>query len=276
MKMSFRHLILQALTFLGFSIIRTREKEFLKYLRINRFIKDWNSVVPNPIVDFMFERITKSKAQLHQDLVALYISQLRPEKNLGRTPFFVEFGASDGKNLSNTFYLEKEHKWNGILVEPGKKWHDQLDSNRSCKIDHRCVFSSTGEFVAFLETDELELSTIASHASEDDHAVNRMSNNMYHVETVSLDDLLDYYNAPKIIDFISIDTEGSELEIIENFDFSKRTIIFFSIEHNFTVNERFIDKVMESNGYRRVFSISSKWDAWYVLKEYEDLVLLEP
>ena len=53
------------------------------------------------------------------------------------------------------------------------------------------------------------------------------------VETISLNDLLDFYNAPKLIDYISIDTEGSELDIIQNFDFKKRTINIISIEHNY-------------------------------------------
>ena len=53
------------------------------------------------------------------------------------------------------------------------------------------------------------------------------------VETITLNDLLDFYNAPKEINYLSIDSEGSEFDILKNFDFSKRKINIISVEHNY-------------------------------------------
>ena len=62
---------------------------------------------------------------------------------------------------------------------------------------------------------------------------------------------------------MSIDTEGSELEILSAFDFGRWSVRLFSIEHNHTDREREIDALMARHGYRRVFAEFSQWDAWY-------------
>ena len=53
------------------------------------------------------------------------------------------------------------------------------------------------------------------------HSDSRKKGNEYHVETVNLKDLLDDYSAPRCIDYLSIDTEGSEYEILKNFNFNE-------------------------------------------------------
>jgi hypothetical protein len=84
------------------------------------------------------------------------------------------------------------------------------------------------------------------------------------VETVSLIDLLNTYNAPKNIDYLSIDTEGSEYEILEAFDFSKYRISIITCEHNFSKKREKIFKLLNKNGYQRVFQGLSRWDDWYI------------
>ena len=71
---------------------------------------------------------------------------------------------------------------------------------------------------------------------------------MQKVETISLNDLLAAYNAPRAIDFLSLDTEGSELEILSAFDFSKYEIELIAVEHNFTSNEAEIEKLLAHPG----------------------------
>ena len=64
--------------------------------------------------------------------------------------------------------------------------------------------------------------------------------------------------------YISIDTEGSEFEILNAFDFSKYFPALFTVEHNFTKLEKKIDKLMISNGYTRIFRDLTSVDAWYL------------
>jgi len=78
---------------------------------------------------------------------------------------------------------------------------------------------TSGELLEFNETRALEFSTINSFTDADCYARIRVNGHLYVVETVSLADLLRHYNAPKVVDYLSIDTEGSELEILNSFVF---------------------------------------------------------
>ncbi len=85
----------------------------------------------------------------------------------------------------------------------------------------------------------------------------------YEVDTVSLNDLLERYDAPREIDYLSIDTEGTEFEIIRNFDFKKYKVAIITIEHN--QNRKEIYSLLSSHGYQRALESVSIVDDWYVL-----------
>ena len=207
---------------------------------------------------YLFQNIESSKAQILQDL---WVSFELREKNQG---FFVEFGATNGLKNSNTWLLETQFGWSGILAEPNSVWHAELNQNRKCIIDQRCVYSRSGETVSFVSPEDPELSAVCVSADFDHFAEVRKAGSIHMVETVSLNDLLGMYKAPDEIDYVSIDTEGSEYEILSTFHFNKRRIKLFSIEHNHTAQEGKIDELMARHHYRRRFPEFSQWDAWYV------------
>ena len=184
--------------------------------------------------------------------------------------FFIEFGATDGVSLSNTWLLEKKLGWNGILAEPAKTWHHQLKANRSCMIDTKCVARTSGSKLQFLEVGgSAELSGIKEFASNGDWASEmRLScSKEYEVESISLNDLLDKYSAPSEIQFLSLDTEGSELDILGGYNFEKRKILSICVEHNYIErNRKAINALLLKKGYTQVLEQVSKWDDWYVLK----------
>ncbi|MBT8545252.1 FkbM family methyltransferase [Polynucleobacter paneuropaeus] len=84
------------------------------------------------------------------------------------------------------------------------------------------------------------------------------------MKTISLADLLIKHNAPKVIDYLSIDTEGSEYEILSHFDFESHQINIITIEHNYTEMREKIYNLLVSKGYKRKYLGLSKWDDWYV------------
>jgi FkbM family methyltransferase len=184
------------------------------------------------ILGYAVQYLSYSKSELFQDIFVL--AALRKKRN----GFFVEFGASDGIALSNTYMLQKEFGWTGILAEPNRTFAPKLAANRqSCAIDSRCVWSETGETVSFTETTGYgELSTVTDFAQSDSH--DRSQAVRYQVETVSLGDLLAHHNAPAEVDYLSVDTEGSELTILRALDFKRWRFNVITVEHNFVQSAR--------------------------------------
>ncbi|NCG23063.1 MAG: hypothetical protein GWP47_02885 [Actinobacteria bacterium] len=112
-------------------------------------------------------------------------------------------------------------------------------------------------------TDKAELSTLSKFTESDRHAKARAGGVTYDVETISLNDLLAKYQCPRRIDYLSIDTEGSEFEILEHFDFSSYEISVITVEHNYTPKREKMFQLLSTKGFRRMFVSLSKWDDWY-------------
>jgi FkbM family methyltransferase len=206
------------------------------------------------------KHIGDCKSQLLQDLFALHSVNFKP------TGFFVEFGATNGVTLSNTHILEVKFGWKGILAEPARCWTAALQANRNCVIDSRCVWTITGETLKFSESTDAELSTVGSFAGRiDSHAKTRTASEEYDVETITLADLLLAHNAPRQIDYLSIDTEGSEFSILSHFDFDAFDFKVITVEHSYVQRDRDqIHQLLTSKGYVRKFEKFSRWDDWYV------------
>jgi hypothetical protein len=119
----------------------------------------------------------------------------------------------------------------------------------------------------FNEAKNTELSTLNQFSDSDMHSLARSHGEKYEVKTISLNDLLVKYNAPFLIDYLSIDTEGSEFEILNNFDFSRYDIRFISCEHNFESNREKIRNLLSINGYERLYEDCSEFDDWYIKRD---------
>jgi FkbM family methyltransferase len=201
-----------------------------------------------------------SYSQNNQDLLVTYY--------YGDSPgFFVEFGAMDGIELSNTLLLEKYYGWSGIVAEPLPIFSDKISENRSCSIEYKCVSNKSGEVVEFYETSFPALSTIADYAYSDHWGKTREDHIVHKIETISLKDMLKKHNAPKIVDYLSIDTEGSEFDILSAFDFSTRFNII-TCEHNNSSMRDPIYQLLTSQGYKRVYPEISAWEDWYVHEDF--------
>ena len=85
------------------------------------------------------------------------------------------------------------------------------------------------------------------------------------VQSISLNDLLIEAAAPAEIDYLSVDTEGSELEILGAFDFGRWEIKAITVEHNRTPLREEIRLLLTRHGYRRVWPEITRFDDWYVL-----------
>ena len=163
-----------------------------------------------------------SYSQLGQDLHVLKIY------NNKKNGYFVEIGASDGINLSNTFLLEKQYEWKGICIEPIPEKYNELIVNRKCICENVSVYNESDIEVEFAiaENNNL-LSGIYKHVNHHKHIVDE-NKIIINSKTKTLTDILDKNNSPKFIDYLSVDTEGSEFEILRGINFEKYQFGFSS------------------------------------------------
>jgi FkbM family methyltransferase len=199
-----------------------------------------------------------SRSQLGQDL---WVLEQLEWKHGG---FFVEFGATDGVLLSNSWLLEKHFGWKGICAEPNPKLFERLQINRSCTLSQACVYRTSGETMSFVLADAY--GGLKEFGQDDQHVGKReayaAAGHAIQVNTTSLLDLLRQNDAPPVIDYLSIDTEGSELAILEGFDWHSYQIRCITVEHNFTEQRDSIRGLLEAKGYERR---EAKWDDWYFI-----------
>ncbi len=203
----------------------------------------------------------RAVSQLGQELWVLEKTDYK------RNGYFVEFGATDGILLSNSFLLEKEFGWQGVCAEPNPAFFNKLKNNRSCKVSNACIGTKTGEKVSFVYAGEY--GGMLKYVNNDMHAEKRQAyakipEKTTELETISLNDFLILMGAPYRIDYLSIDTEGSEFDILNSFPFEKWHIRLITVEHNFAPLRNDIRALLEENGYQ---CTEQRWDDWYELLE---------
>lgn len=189
---------------------------------------------------FAMERIHMSKSQFVQDLWALW------EHGEKRDGYFVEFGAAGGQRLSNTFMLERKYGWRGLLGEPNPAFHEQLADRRKAPVCTDLIHATTGDTMRFAMHERGLFSGIVDENSkEGEDGLEKILT----LETISLNDMLDRYEAPDTIDFMSIDVEGAELDILNAFDFDAHRVQCFTVEAKDNAERLELIALFEKNGY---------------------------
>jgi hypothetical protein len=138
--------------------------------------------------------------------------------------FYIEAGAYDGLLQSNTKFLEEEYNWTGILIEPSPKVFLDLQKNRPSNMNvNKCL-------VAPDYPDKTIKGAFDNGPMSSVNNIRNLENaELIEVECDTLENILDYYNVPKI-DFMTIDTEGYELEVLKGMNLNKYRPIYLLIE----------------------------------------------
>ncbi|MEO9324927.1 FkbM family methyltransferase [Nocardioides sp. C4-1] len=198
-------------------------------------------------------------AQRVQDLWALW------ESGFSTDAYFCEFGALGGRDFSNTYLLEQVG-WTGVVAEPHPSYTKALYANRRCAISTECVYDKTGETVEFHTIKgRPALSTIGGFGADDHHREVRENYVSHQIATITLHDLFEEAGAPAVVDYLSIDTEGSEVAILRAYDFAARSIRLICVEHN-EVHRDELFEMLTAQGYERKWPDLSGHDDWYVLR----------
>ncbi|MBD9454019.1 FkbM family methyltransferase [Rhizobium sp. RHZ02] len=220
--------------------IAQRERLKLLFRLIGRMLRT------HPNVDYpeIIDTLLTTSAEHCQDVFAILLNEGK------RDGYFVEFGACDGIVANNTVNLEQRFGWRGILAEPDRFWHERLSPNRAAIIDKRCVSSVTGAQIEFFQSDRP-----GNSSPSQEHPYIGGVVKSYKVDTVSLLDLLKDHDAPRFVDFLSVDTEGHEKEVFVNFDFDRYKFGFICVEeHDGVAPADSVQPILEAAGYSVIFA----------------------
>lgn len=201
-------------------------------------------------------QLVKSYSQLGQDQAVAYHFDKRDG-------YFVDVGAFDGVTLSNTYALERELGWRGVCVEPLPAEFAKLRAVRSpSTVCYNVAAASvSGQSLELAVAGMLsgDVTKLTAHA----HKPEVRDAERIHVLTLTLTEMLDKANAPSFIEFMSLDTEGSELDVLQGLDFSRYRFGYLSIEHNFVQPMRTqIRTFLASKGYKHLKE--NRWDDDFV------------
>lgn len=164
-----------------------------------------------------------------------------------RDGYFVDVGSGDGIITSNTKALE-DSGWTGLCIDP---FPSSMES-RTCLLFRGVVYSSEGEIVSF--RDAGPLGGIDEHI--DVYRDVTSGARLVSFKTTTIGSVLERAQAPEFIHYVSIDTEGSEYEILKVFPFDRYSVGAFSIEHNFLEErQQNVQTLLAENGYRFVATL---------------------
>lgn len=172
---------------------------------------------------------------------------------------FVEFGAIDGILHSNSLFFEKHCGFSGLCVEPNLYAFEKLKANRQC----HTLNCAVGDRNAVVEFESFQGGLLGwsgvreyiekEHRTRIDKFIPKQNQKIIEVPMRPLNDILEEYKLYNV-DYMTLDTEGSEFPILKAFDFDKFNVKVFDIENNFFTHP--IEELMNSKGFKRIMRLT--------------------
>ena len=178
-----------------------------------------------------------------------YVDEVLMDRKANGT--FVDVGGHDGVTGSNTFFFEMFRGWSGLLIEPAPDIVQQASQVRRCKCLGCGIAGAPGELM-FMQVLSGYTQMSGFLKFYDPGLLQHVRDNAIHkervfpVETRTLASVLADHSLFQI-DYLSLDVEGAELDILRTFPFDRFDIAAWSIENN--TNNRAIARLMAANGY---------------------------
>jgi len=177
-----------------------------------------------------------------------------------RDGVFFDVGAFDGVALSNTYALERRYGWTGVAVEPSPSTYAMLQRNRDCIVINGCIAATPG-VARFLHIEGCAamLSGVVEHY--DPQHLRRIEREMrvgggekqeVAVPCFTINEIADRHGL-KTIDYLSIDTEGGELAILQSIDFGRLDVNLITVENNY--GDLGFRRLLRRSGFRLIARI---------------------
>jgi len=171
---------------------------------------------------------------------------------------YLEIGACDGKLFSNTLTLNEVNRFNGILIEPQTNYFKELIKNRPNDTLFNCVVTDSASEKTLFIGENLEAGVLNNISTD----LNRFPEwEKYKLENRMLKDLINSTEF-NYLDIVSIDTEGSELEVIKSIDFQIPIILMIIEAHQKDIErDSELKQILTSNGFKLVKKIRGNY--WF-------------
>jgi Methyltransferase FkbM domain len=193
-------------------------------------------------------------AQAKQDVI---VSLLFGEKTNG---YFLDLAANDAVWISNTYFLEKKFNWTGLCLEPNPAYWFDL-AHRKCQVVAAVVGGIRNDAVIFQKTSDGALGGIVGDGF-DNH--DETGGEVRY--TVPLYEVLNRFQAPKVIDYLSLDVEGAETLIMKDFPFHEYSFNVMTVERP----KDDLKALFEKFDYELVARIGLHGETLWVRKAYRD------
>jgi FkbM family methyltransferase len=238
-------------------LFKKATKLYSKYCNV--FGNFFTSTPSNEIKSFFNLPKSDNSTQLNQDIFALVVNKFSPG-------YFIEIGANDGFNLSNTLYLEEHFNWTGLLIEANPRYLNSLKKRRAL-ICNKGVAEKKGSF------DFLDAGLYGGLVSSIDTSYsNKINfNKKINVECSTLEEIFKENNVPSRVSFLSIDVEGGEKQILvqacmlTNYRFTCGVV-----EHNYRNDDIcFYKNILEKSNYRVISNGNTGHDLFFIDELYD-------
>lgn len=176
--------------------------------------------------------------------------------------YFLEVGSADGIFLSNTFLLEKRYHWRGICIEADPLSFRNLGKSRNAVCVNACVDSTEGE-VEFVQRQHGYAGIVDEDTDNKREERQTMNSNFLKLKTRTLWSILREQKAPAVIDYLSIDVEGSEDRVLCKFPFDEYRFNCITIERP----KPRLREIFARNGYVLVKEIPGH-DVFYIHESF--------
>ena len=219
------------------------------YLFFARKLLEKDNVDVNSYENFLVE----SKSQNGQDLFALISTDFK------KNGVFIEFGAYDGVTFSNTYLLEKHFGWKGVLIDPIPAHFESMNHNRECTTIHGAITPEKHKSILIEELPASDLSRFVNKY--------KLFKKVHKVKALTLKEVIDQNLSTSEIDFLSIDVEGNDYDILKSIDLNQYKFKTICVEHNFREGSSELINYMANYGYEIVYREFSKNDYWFILQK---------
>jgi FkbM family methyltransferase len=182
----------------------------------------------------------------------------------------IEVGVSDGIKGSNTLLFEKRG-WKTLCIDPVPEHVEQAKRIREQVIECACSHYNGFDYFTSYNIGENNIRSSLSSLATDPRLIESHKDiindtDQFMVTVKRLTNVLDDVNWPKEIDFVSVDTEGTELDVLKGMDFNKYRVKLLVVENNF--EDADVKDYLNDLGF--IFDQRFFVNDFYVNKEYND------